>query len=94
MEQVVEKMPIYQSHKKVRALKVDGYTFIEGKMELALNSIYTLVKMEGDEAERIAKAIENAGGDLGYFVVYEDGYKSWSPTQAFEEGYSPVAMQA
>jgi len=24
----------------------------------------------------------------GYFVVYKDGYKSYSPAQAFEEGYT------
>lgn len=24
----------------------------------------------------------------GYYVVYEDGYKSWSPAQAFAEGYT------
>jgi hypothetical protein len=24
----------------------------------------------------------------GYYVVYADGYKSWSPAQAFEEGYT------
>ena len=28
--------------------------------------------------------------DLGYYVVYGDGYKSWSPTKAFEEGYSLI----
>lgn len=24
----------------------------------------------------------------GYYIVYADGYKSWSPAQAFEEGYT------
>jgi hypothetical protein len=24
----------------------------------------------------------------GYYVVYADGYKSWSPAEAFEEGYT------
>ncbi len=24
----------------------------------------------------------------GYFVVYEDGYQSYSPAKAFEEGYT------
>ena len=27
----------------------------------------------------------------GYFVVYEDGYESFSPARAFEEGYTPIA---
>lgn len=26
----------------------------------------------------------------GYFVVYDDGYQSFSPGKAFEEGYSPA----
>lgn len=27
----------------------------------------------------------------GYFVVYADGYKSFSPSQAFEEGYTLIS---
>lgn len=26
----------------------------------------------------------------GYYVVYEDGYKSFSPAEAFESGYSKI----
>lgn len=26
--------------------------------------------------------------DGDYIVIYEDGYKSWSPAKAFEEGYT------
>ena len=26
----------------------------------------------------------------GYYVVYEDGYKSWSPAEAFESGYTKM----
>jgi hypothetical protein len=25
-----------------------------------------------------------------YFVIYEDGYQSWSPKAAFESGYTKV----
>ncbi len=28
--------------------------------------------------------------DLGYVVHYADGYISWSPTKAFEEGYTAI----
>ena len=31
--------------------------------------------------------------DLGYLVVYEDGYRSWSPSKAFEEGYTKAPDQ-
>lgn len=27
----------------------------------------------------------------GYYVIYEDGYTSWSPAEAFESGYSEIA---
>lgn len=26
----------------------------------------------------------------GYYVVYDDGYVSWSPTKAFESGYTKL----
>ena len=26
----------------------------------------------------------------GYYVVYRDGYKSWSPAKEFEDGYTRV----
>ena len=29
--------------------------------------------------------------ELGYFVVYEDGYKSWSPADVFEKAYLEVS---
>ena len=29
----------------------------------------------------------------GYFVRYKDGYESYSPAEAFEEGYKPVAVR-
>lgn len=33
----------------------------------------------------------NRGPNVGdYFVVYEDGYESWSSQVAFEEGYSRI----
>lgn len=29
-------------------------------------------------------------GEIGYKVVYKDGYTSWSPKEAFEEAYRPT----
>ena len=26
----------------------------------------------------------------GYYVLYNDGYESWSPKKAFEEGYNLI----
>lgn len=37
--------------------------------------------------EYIKKHKPQAGG---YYVVYEDGYKSWSPAEPFESGYTKL----
>ena len=29
-----------------------------------------------------------------YIVIYDDGYKSWSPAKAFEEGYTRVEAKS
>lgn len=26
----------------------------------------------------------------GYYVLYNDGFESWSPVEAFEKGYTPL----
>lgn len=51
-----------------------------------------VISPEGDEfpsfvvnAEYMAKHKPTVGG---YFVLYVDGYQSFSPAQAFEEGYT------
>ena len=33
---------------------------------------------------------KGSSADYGYYVVYEDGYASWSPSAAFESGYTLV----
>ena len=43
-----------------------------------------------EDAKWIAKHSDGKGPDAlvgGYVVDYEDGYVSWSPAGAFEEGY-------
>lgn len=40
---------------------------------------------------KIVKAeLEVKDGNLGYKVVYPDGYVSWSPKEAFEKAYRPL----
>ena len=34
---------------------------------------------------------EVSGGQSGYKVVYADGYRSWSPSKAFEEAYREIS---
>ena len=80
------EMPKYKCHKEVWALKIaaveihkDGSAIIapsdEGYVPFKTRPTWD-VTFHGDDA------------DPGYFVVYADGYQSWSPTKAFEDGYS------
>lgn len=84
------EMPRYQCHKVVGALKIAAIEFeVDGSAKIApadpncrtMNG--TLRTKHGYRAR--FKGIDS---DLGYYVLYADGYESWSPTNAFEEGYT------
>lgn len=89
-------MPGYQSHKKVWALKIEK---IEFDRDLDHNKGYetdgsaTITPVEDGYAPfevdhaYVSKHDPKAGG---YYVVYDDGYKSWSPAEAFEAGYTLI----
>lgn len=77
-----ENMPVYESHKKVRGLKI-------AEIKPGANGFQALIF----EDKRYAPVEvsdqwiqEKHAVAPGYFVLYDDGYTSWSPVQAFEEG--------
>jgi len=97
MDTMVEmEMPKYRSHKVVWALKIKEIVF---DADLAQD----LIRETDDSAmiipeekgyapfsvgqEYIRKHQPKVGG---YYVVYEGGYKSWSPADAFEDGYTRI----
>lgn len=87
------EMPKYQSHKKVWALKikeiiVDG----EGQDRETNGGAMITPEEEGYapfsvDREYMDKHKPQVGG---YYVMYEGGYKSWSPSEAFEGGYTKI----
>lgn len=85
---VVTPMPVYQCHKKVAALKI-----AEIRVEETPDRILYLVPVEEGFAsiavteEWCDKHKPEVGG---YYVVYEDGYASYSPAGAFESGYTLI----
>jgi hypothetical protein len=80
--QAAAEMPRYQSHKKVWALKIADVT---GCTITPADEGYAPFVVEPEMYLRYTPVT----GD--YFVQYEDGYKSFSPAKAFEEGYTRVA---
>lgn len=84
-------LPEYQSHKKVCALKIRALEINQdGSATLATEEFETALITAPGWAGRF-KGEE--GGDLGYWVQYEDGYQSWSPSEAFESGYTRILSE-
>ncbi len=86
------EMPKYQSNKKVWALKIKEIIFdsdLAHKENRDTDGSATIIPEEKGYApfkvdqQYCHKHAPKAGG---YFVMYEDGYKSWSPADAFENG--------
>ena len=90
-------MPQYKSHKKVWALKIASISYdadaaiADGNRETDGSAVIT-PKESGFApfivtADYVRRHKPEAGG---YFVQYEDGYTSFSPAKAFEEGYTRI----
>ena len=77
-------IPLYVCHKKVHAFKIHSVVF-----DKATPSETRLVGEDGYSvpvpAGYVLKHDPQPGG---YYVIYEDGYQSWSPAEAFEGGYT------
>jgi hypothetical protein len=80
-------MPRYRCHKTVCALKI-------AKIERGASDGSVMIIPEecgydpfGVTGEYMDKHQVEVGG---YYIVYDDGYKSWSPAKAFEEGYEKI----
>lgn len=81
------EMPRYKCHKEVWALKIAKILPDPEK-----GTAYITPEEEGYgmfevNADYISKHNPQPGG---YYVLYKDGYKSFSPAEAFEEGYTRV----
>jgi len=88
VEDIRDYIPKYKSHKKVHAAPVTGITLIkqgDHKGGAVLHLTVAGRKIEHRvSAEYMTKHDPQSGG---YFVIYEDGYESWSPEEAFKGGY-------
>lgn len=84
--------PLYQCHKQVRALKILDIVRHDHPVKAA-----TIFPSESpyppfcvDQAY-LDKHNPQPGG---YYVQYEDGYQSFSPAKAFEDGYALIGQAA
>lgn len=90
-----KELPLYRSHKQVRALKIKAILNPNEGIPDEDNGERLLTFSDpGYEAcaflvsgEYVKKHKPQVGG---YYVRYADGYESWSPAAAFEEGYTLI----
>ena len=93
MSDVGAQMPQYQCHKKVWALKIAAIKKDGDGEDRETDGSAMITPAEKGYApfkvdfEYMRKHKPEAGG---YYVVYDDGYKSWSPAKAFEDGYTKL----
>lgn len=82
-------MKKYISHKIVAAAKILNVQEVTG-----LSAGFRLT-LEGQESAVLVRENFYARGgpfedDYGYLVIYADGYKSWTPSEPFEAGYTEL----
>jgi hypothetical protein len=86
------EMPRYECRKTVWALRIAELKQT-GDLDTESDGSLLLVPAEAGYApfrvdpEYVRKHNPKAGG---YYVVYLDGYTSWSPAEAFETGYTRI----
>ena len=90
------EMPRYRSHKIVHALKIakidrDAERAGAGNRETD-GSALLFPAEDGYGPIRVDHSYMRKHDPKpgGYYVVYKDGYKSFSPAEAFEEGYTRI----
>lgn len=81
-----KEMPKFRCHKTVWALKLAKVTVLSDAIILYPDDV-TFGPIE-KQLEWRARVPET--DDPGYYVVYDNGYSSWSPTHVFEAGYDRI----
>jgi len=78
-------IPLYRSHKFVRAFKIGSIVLVEGGYRLVAEEPADLSVVVG--SDYFDKHLPRTGD---YYVLYQDGYASRSPADAFESGYTRI----
>lgn len=92
MEEAVVQLPRWRSYKNVYADKIVEILSRENFSTDKLNCEWILacggrIHVTRDHPDLLARGVPVVGD---YFVQYEDGYVSWSPAKAFEDGYMRI----
>lgn len=94
---VSTELPKYKCHKEVWALQIERIEYDSAKArdehrESDCSALLVFADAAGIAPIRVnAHYLKRHDPHFGgYYVVYADGYQSFSPAKAFEEGYTRV----
>ena len=76
-------LPLYTCHKTVEAFKIAAIRPLANGEVMLIG--YNAAHSHRESVAYVDKHHPQVGG---YYVRYQDGYSSWSPTEAFESGYT------
>ena len=82
------EMPKYKCYKEVHALEILEVSMLDNGGAIIMPSDDGYASFQVDKVY-VDKHKPKVGG---YYVVYKDGYKSWSPKEAFEGGYTKMQV--
>lgn len=81
MGEASSPVPMYRCHKEVWALKIIGISLTG---VLTVEAPFAPIQMEKEWLDKHSPEVG------GYLVIYKDGYRSFSPAKAFEDGYTKI----
>lgn len=91
------ELPTYDCHKRVQAFKIgtidrDSDRAMEEDRETTGGAKLWSIEVPYMTAEVDVAYMRRCNPEVGgYYVRYEDGYESYSPAKAFEEGYAATS---
>ena len=80
-----QEMPKYKCHKEVWALKIQSIKSVPNGIEVTpFDEGYAPIFLDCHFVDQHKPQVG------GYYVLYKGGYDSYSPADAFEEGYTRI----
>lgn len=88
MDKNLNHLQDYQCHKKVKAQKISRIDLV---FDTRTAQVYNIQFEGGGFVDVDGSWVDqHQPRPGGYFVIYSDGYQSFSPEGAFEDGYSLI----
>lgn len=90
----MSKLPRYKCHKEVWAIKIIEivrHNQDESNSETDGSALLYSIEEEYEPIKVKANYMNKHKPEVGgYYVTYSDGYESYSPAKAFEDGYTLI----